>query len=136
MSVLLQLYVRLFIVVYGLYTFFNRGVAYTYLAEITWLLGIVLVVRYRKQLYLARDKSMLILLVLLGLNLVYMARGFLEYPVMEVVRDSFMLNYAGFVVIIALLKPFHKQILSGFAVVYTWFLWVVGAIFLDRKSVV
>lgn len=132
MSVLLQLYVRLFIVVYGLYTFFNRGVAYTYLAEITWLLGIVLVVRYRKQLYLARDKSMLILLVLLGLNLVYIARGFLEYPVMEVVRDSFMLNYAGFVVIIALLKPFHKQILSGFAVVYTWFPWVVGAIFLLR----
>lgn len=132
MSVLLQLYVRFFVFVYGLYTFFNRGVAYTYLAEAVWLIGMVLVVRYRKHLYLSRDRSMLVLLLLLFINLIYMARGFAAYPFMEVVRDSFMLQYAGFVVIIALLRPYHQQILAGFAVVYTWFPWVVCTTFLLR----
>jgi hypothetical protein len=36
---LTRVYMHFYLVVLALYVYFNRGIAYTYLAELTWLIG-------------------------------------------------------------------------------------------------
>lgn len=121
----LQFYLRFFLSVYALYLFFNRGVAYSFLAEINLVVGLLLAIRYRRQWSWVWDRSMMLLFVLLGINLLYVVRGIFSYPILDVLRDSFMFQYAYFLLVIALLRPLHPQLMRGLAQLYFVFPWVV-----------
>ena len=132
---LLSLYLRFFLSVYALYLFFNRGVAYSFLAEINLVVGLLLAIRYRRQWSWVWDRSMILLFVLLGMNLLYVVRGIFSYPFFEVLRDSFMLQYAYFILVVALLRPMHPQLMRGLARVYFIFPWVVVSTLLLRSFI-
>ena len=91
MELIKKLYLRFYFIVMAFYVFLNKGIAYSYLAETLWLGGIVLLFLNRKSLIIYWDKRIKIFVFLLLLSFVYILRGLIAYPLMEVVRDSFIL---------------------------------------------
>lgn len=89
------------ILVYGAYLYFNKGLAYSFLTEATLLVGVLLMIRERNQLSFVWNKATQCMAVLLGLNLLWVLVGLLRYPALDVLKDSFIFNYA-----LLLLIPF------------------------------
>jgi hypothetical protein len=110
---------RWVVAVYALYLFFNKGISYSFLSEITWLFGIVLVIRERNRFEIVWDKRVKILSLLVVLNFLWMLRGMLQYPPLDVIRDSFIFNYSFLIVIPFLylerLQEFTNKIFSLYA---------------------
>jgi hypothetical protein len=130
-----KFYISWFVFVYALFAYFNKGVAYTYLAEATWVIGVVLAIRHYRSIEFPLDRRFILLLVILAVTLVYMLRGFITYPFMDVIRDSFMFNYAYFVFIIFLLKDDIEILKEKIYTVYKWFPLVVTVSFLLRTFI-
>ena len=105
----------------ALYVFLNKGVAYTYFAEALLIIGIVILILSRKQFVLFVDKRVKILFFLLGINFIYILFGILRYPIFDVVRDSFIFNYAWFIFILFLFKEQMDFIWRSLYFIYQWF---------------
>lgn len=105
----------------ALYVFLNKGVAYTYFAEALLIIGIVILILSRKQFVLFVDKRVKILFFLLGINFIYILFGIIRYPIFDVVRDSFIFNYAWFIFILFLFKEQMDFIWRGLYFIYQWF---------------
>ena len=104
MNKLLQIYKIILLSVLALYINFGKGIAYGYLAEVLLLLGIVVILLQYKTYEVLWNKRIAILLFFLILNVFYVFRGRLNYPILEVLRDSFVINYALFVFIVFIFK--------------------------------
>jgi len=122
-------YINWFVFVYALYCYFNKGIAYTYLAEVTWLMGIVLMITQFRTLEFSWDRKIKLLLVWLGIGIIYILRGLKQYPLMDVIRDSFIINYSWFVLIIFLMKDQLPLLKHKLAEVYKWFPLIVTICF-------
>lgn len=121
MELIKKLYLRFYFIVMAFYVFLNKGIAYSYLAETLWLGGIVLLFLNRKSLIIYWDKRIKIFVFLLLLCFVYILRGLIAYPFMEVVRDSFIFQYGWFVFIIFLYANQQEEIWDRLFVIYKWF---------------
>lgn len=130
-----RLYLFFFLFVYALYCFFNKGVAYLYLAEICWVFGLALVIRERKSFEFVWDKRLMLISIMLAITLLYMIRGMMRYPILDVIRDSFMLNYVYFIFIIFLLRKELPELKKGLYIIYTWFPVVAASGFLLRTFI-
>lgn len=105
----------------ALYVFLNKGVAYTYFAEALLIIGIIILILTRKQFVLFVDKRVKILFFLLGINFIYILFGIIRYPIFDVVRDSFIFNYAWFIFILFLFKEQMDFIWRSLYFIYQWF---------------
>jgi hypothetical protein len=120
MNPLRQLYLNLYLLVYALYAFFNKGIAYGYFSEILLLVGLVWVVKDIRHLELPWTplfKTLVALVLVVCLQMLRSAGG---YPLVEVVRDSFVLNYAFFVIIVVYFKDQADYLWQGFYKIYAW----------------
>jgi hypothetical protein len=112
-------YFKWVVAVYALYLFFNKGISYSFLSEITWLFGIVLVIRERNRFEMVWDRRVKILALLLILTFLWVLKGLLQYPPLDVIRDSFIFNYSFLIVIPFLylerLQEFTNKIFSLYA---------------------
>ena len=82
------------VLVYAAYLYFNKGMAYSFMAECTLAFGVLLAIRERAQVAISWNPVSKIIAVLLAVNLIWVLRGLLSYGVYDVVRDSFIFNYA------------------------------------------
>ena len=109
------------ILVYGAYLFFNKGLAYSFLTEATLLMGVLLMIRERNTLAFTWNRTTQLMALLLGLNLIWMVVGFTRYNALDVLKDSFIFNYALLLLIPFLyldrLELFKQRIFQ----LYTWF---------------
>jgi hypothetical protein len=109
------------VLVYALYLFFNKGMSYSFFAEATLLVGILWTIRIRNQVSIPWITVTKIIAFLLGLNLIWLLRGLSSQSAFEVVRDSFIFNYAYFILVpflfIDRLDEFKKRIFH----LYAWF---------------
>ena len=109
------------VLVYALYLFFNKGMSYSFFAEATLLVGILWTIRIRNQVSIPWITVTKIIALLLGLNLIWLLRGLSSQSAFEVVRDSFIFNYAYFILVpflfIDRLDEFKKRIFH----LYAWF---------------
>ncbi len=61
-----EIYLNWLVVVYAVYCYFNKGIAYTYLAEATWLLGLLILLKnIRAYAFVWRKETILIVFFLL-----------------------------------------------------------------------
>jgi hypothetical protein len=131
MASLKRLYFHFFMLVYMLYAFFNKGIAYSYLTEVTLVLGILLILWNIRSYQFAWDKRMALLVIFMALSVLYIFRGIAAgYPVMEVIRDSVIFNYILFAFIVYFFReelPWLKQRLFA---IYKWFPAVMCCLFL------
>ena len=79
MRLIKNIYVNLYFIVLRLYLIFDKGIAYSFLVEFTWFVGIILVFINRKNiLFILNKKTKLICLFILIAN-IYLFVGIKNY---------------------------------------------------------
>ena len=121
MNKLIQLYKTIFISTLALYIYLGKGIAYGYFAEILLLIGILLLIKQRKSVNLFKGKIAYILNFLLLINLLYIAKGILNFGIIETIRDSFILNYIYFVFILLLFEESIEGLLKSIFNIYKYY---------------
>ena len=121
MELVKNLYLRAYLLVVTLYIFLNKGVAYTYLVEVLWLFGILLLLMHRKQVELIWNKTTKLILFFIAISFVYIIRGFTKYDIIDLIRDSFIFQYGWFVFILFLFKEKLEIIWETIFFIYKWF---------------
>ena len=120
MDLVKNLYLRAYLLVMTLYVFLNKGVAYTYLVEVLWLFGILLLLMHRKKVELIWNKSTKLILLFLAISFIYILRGFTKYDIIDLIRDSFIFQYGWFVFILFLFKEKLEIIWETLFFIYKW----------------
>jgi hypothetical protein len=121
MEIVKNLYLKAYLLIMTLYVFLNKGVAYTYLVEVMWLLGILLLFMHRKKVELIWNKTTKLLLFFIAIGFIYIIRGFSKYDIIDLIRDSFIFQYGWFVFILFLFKDKTTQIWETLFFIYKWF---------------
>jgi hypothetical protein len=121
MTPLRKLYVDFYLLVYALYAYFNKGIAYSYLAEILLVIGMIWFIKDLRKVELIWNRSMQLLVAFLIVSLIYIVRGMGKYPFIDIIRDSFMINYAAFVLVLLLMKDHVEYIKNGLYKIYKWY---------------
>ncbi|MEK0422608.1 MAG: hypothetical protein RLZ95_518 [Bacteroidota bacterium] len=121
MALIKNLYIRLYFIVMMLYVFLNKGVAYSFLVELLWASGIILLLLNRKTLEIPNTRQVKILFFFLAFSIIYILKGFISYPFIDVIRDSFIFQYGWLVFILFLFQHEQKFIWDRLFKIYTWF---------------
>ena len=135
MTALKKLYLDFYILIYALYAYFNKGIAYSYLAEALLVIGLIWFLKDIRKVEIIWTKSMKLLVLFLVITLLSIARGLGKYPLLDIVRDSFMLNYALFVFILMLFKHDIDYLKNGLYLVYKWYPLVITCSFLSLSYI-
>ena len=121
MALVKNFYIRLYFIVMMLYVFLNKGVAYSFLVELMWATGIVLLLLNRKTLEIPNTRSVKYLFFFLVVSFIYILKGIVSYSLFDVIRDSFIFQYGWFVFILFLFQNEQKFIWDRLFKIYTWF---------------
>ncbi len=120
MQILNRLYIKGYLLSIMLYSFFNKGIAYSYLAEIFLFLGIILIFFNRKKIEIYPEKKQLILLVFILVSFVYIIFYLFKYNAFNVFRDSLAFQYGWFAIIIFFLKEERDFFWETLIKIYKW----------------
>jgi len=135
MTALRKLYLDFYILVYALYAYFNKGIAYSYLVEVLLLIGLIWFLKDIRKVEIIWTRSMKLLVLFLVVTLLFIARAFGKYPLLDIIRDSFMLYYALFVFILLLFKKDIDYLKNGIYLVYKWYPLVITCSFLSLSFI-
>ncbi len=113
-------YIRLYLVVLMLYAFFNKGIAYSYLAELLLFSGAFLLFLNRKRVEFLMNKQYYIILFFILISGIYIFSSALQFPIIDVIRDSLCFQYAWFVLIIFFFKEESAFIWESIRKIYLW----------------
>jgi hypothetical protein len=116
-----RIYLNLYFFIMAWYVFFNKGVAYSYLVEILWLIGLILIFLSRRSYEFIWDIRAKFLAFFLFISIIYIPIGFRGYPFIDVIRDSFVFQYGWFVFIVFLFKEEQALVWKKIIAIYTWF---------------
>ena len=121
MTPLRKLYLNFYLLVYALYAYFNKGIAYSFLVEILLVIGMVWFVKDLRKIELIWNRSMQLLVAFLLISIIYIGRALGKYPLIDIIRDSFMINYAAFVLVLFLMKENIEYLKQGLYQIYKWY---------------
>ncbi len=102
------------------YAFFNKGIAYSYLAEILLITGVILIFLNRKHFEIHLDKKQIIIIILIALLFIYILFGLIKYNAFNVIRDSLAFQYAWFTLILFYFKDERNFIWDTLIQIYKW----------------
>jgi hypothetical protein len=120
MQLLNRVYIKLYFLVLLLYVFFNKGVAYSYMAETLLVAGIFILFINRKQFEIGLNKKQIIVSIFILISFLYILFGVFRYSVLNVLRDSLAFQYAWFAFIIYFLKNEYDFIWQKLILIYKW----------------
>ncbi len=120
MQLLNRLYLKGYFFSIILYAFLNKGIAYSYLAEIFLFTGIVLIFVNRKKIEIYTDNKQVILLGLILLSFIYVIISLFKYNAFNVFRDSLAFQYGWFAIIIFFLKEESEYFWKTLIKIYKW----------------
>jgi hypothetical protein len=120
MQLLNRIYIKVYFLSIMLYAFFNKGIAYSYLAEVILLFGIILIFLNRQKLEIYTEKKQLILLGLISLSFIYVIIYLFKFNPFNVFRDSLAFQYGWFAIVIYFLKEEREFIWDILLKIYKW----------------
>jgi hypothetical protein len=120
MQLLNKAYIKIYFFVLLLYVFFNKGVAYSFMAEILLVAGIFILFINRKQFEIGLDKKQIIVSIFILICFLYILFGVFQYSILNVLRDSLAFQYAWFAFIIYFLKNEYDFIWQKIIQIYKW----------------
>ena len=120
MQLLNRVYIKIYLIVLLLYVFFNKGVAYSYLAEILLVSGIFILFINRKKFEIGLDRKQIIVGIFLIISILFILVGVFQYSIFNVLRDSLAFQYAWFAFIIYFLKNEYDYIWQKIIQIYKW----------------
>jgi hypothetical protein len=120
MQLLNRAYIKLYFIVLLLYVFFNKGVAYSYMAEILLVAGIFLLFINRKQFEIRLDSKQILVGIFIIISILFILVGVFQYSIFNVLRDSLAFQYAWFAFIIYFFKNEYDNIWQKIIQIYKW----------------
>ena len=114
-------YLNLYFFVMACYVFFNKGVAYSYMVEVIWLLGFILIFLSRRSYEFVWDVRAKLLAFFLLVGIIYIPIGLRGHTIFDVIRDSFVFQYGWFVFIVFLFKEQQSMVWNKIIAIYSWF---------------
>ena len=120
MHLLNRAYINLYFFVLLLYVFFNKGVAYSYMAEIVLITGIFILFINRKQFEIALDSKQILVGIFIIVSFLFILVDVFKYSLLNVLRDSLAFQYAWFCFIIYFLKSEYNLIWQKIIQIYKW----------------
>ena len=120
MQLLNRIYIRTYFIIMMLYSFFNKGIAYSYLAEVLLITGAILIFFNRKHFEIYLNKKQITIIVLIFLMFIYILFGLIKYNAFNVIRDSLAFQYAWFAIILFYFKNERKYIWESLIKIYQW----------------
>lgn len=112
---------QFFLIVFSLYTYLNKGIAYSFLAEIVLFVGIILVVADFKNYIIPYSKPLLHIIIFAVVALLSIAYNLNKYLLTDIAKDAAVLVYPLFVFVLFLFIPFWGQFLKGLASIYAFY---------------
>ena len=104
MQLLNRVYINIYFFVLMLYVFFNKGFAYSYMAEFLLVLGILILFINRTHIELGLDNKQILVGIFIFVSSLFILAGVFQYQILNVLRDSLAFQYAWFAFIIYFLK--------------------------------
>ena len=120
MQLLNRAYIKLYFLVLLLYVFFNKGVAYSYMAEVLLLAGIFILFINRKYFEIALDRKQILVGIFIIVSFLFILVDVFIYSLLNVLRDSLAFQYAWFCFIIYFLKNEYDFIWQKIIQIYKW----------------
>ena len=120
MQLLNRAYIKSYLFILLLYVFFNKGVAYSYMAEILLVAGLFILFINRKQFEIGLDRKQIIVGIFLIMSFLFILFGVFQYSVLNVLRDSLAFQYAWFAFIIYFFKNEYDFIWQKIIQIYKW----------------
>ena len=120
MQLLNRAYLKLYFFVLLLYVFFNKGVAYSYMAEIILVVGIFILFINRIKFEIGLDRKQIIVGIFIIISFLFIIVGLFQYTILNVLRDSLAFQYAWFAFIIYFLKNEYDFIWQKLILIYKW----------------
>ena len=121
MQIIKNIYLKFYLLILTLYVFINKGIAYSFLVEILFLFGVLLFILLRKETYLIWDKKVKMLIFFMILSFIYIFVCAFKFPLIQIIRDSFVFQYAWFTLILFLFKDEKIYIWNTIYRIYKWF---------------
>ena len=120
MQLLNRTYIKFYFLVLLLYIFFNKGVAYSYMAEILLVAGIFILFINRKKFEIGLDNKQILIGIFIIISFLFILVGVFQYSILNVLRDSLAFQYAWFAFIIYFYKNEHDYIWQKIIQIYKW----------------
>ena len=120
MQLLNRAYIKLYFLLLLLYVFFNKGVAYSYMAEILLVTGLFILFINRKKFEIGVDRKQIIVGIFLIISILFILVGVFQYSMLNVLRDSLAFQYASFAFIIYFFKNEYDFIWQKIILIYKW----------------
>ena len=120
MQLLNRAYLKLYFLILLLYVFFNKGVAYSYMAEILLVAGLFILFINRKKFEIGIDRKQILLGIFIIISFLFIIIGVFQYPMFNVLRDSLAFQYAWFAFIIYFFKNEYDYIWQKIIQIYKW----------------
>ena len=93
MHLLNRVYIKTYFIVLLLYVFFNKGVAYSYMAEILLVAGIFILFINRKNLELGLDSKQILVGVFILISFLFILIGIFQYSIFKIQFQFLILNF-------------------------------------------
>jgi hypothetical protein len=120
MQLLNRLYIKGYFFLIMLYAFFNKGIAYSYFAEMFLLTGIILIFINRKNVEIFTEKKQMIILILIIISSLYLFFYLFKFNAFNVFRDSLAFQYAWFAIIVYSIKEEKEFIWDSLIQINKW----------------
>ena len=120
MQLLNRVYIKIYFLILMLYIFFNKGIAYSYIAEILLVAGIFILFINRKQFEIGLDSKPILVGIFIIISFLFILVGIFQYSILNVLRDSLAFQYAWFCFIIYFLKNEYNYIWHKIIQIYKW----------------
>ena len=121
MIFLKNIFLKSYFFVFLLYLIFDKGIAYSFLVELLWVTGLILIFINRKNYFFIFNLKSKIIFFLLILTNIYLLYGINKYPIFNVIKDSFSFNYACFTFILFLFINDKEKVWEKLKSIYTWY---------------
>ena len=125
-----KIYQGLLPFILALYIYLGKGIAYSYLAEMFWIVGLILIIIERRNINIIMNTRSVLLIIFLLLNILYIIRGLFHYSILDVIRDSFIFNYLLFSFIIFLYYDNYLLIIDKILKIYKYYPFVISILYL------
>jgi hypothetical protein len=120
MQLLNRAYIKIYLLVLLLYVFFNKGVAYSYMAELLLFAGILILFINRKSFEIGLDRKQILVGIFILVSFLFIVVGLFQYTILNVLRDSLAFQYAWFTFIMYFLKNEYNFIWQKILQIYKW----------------
>lgn len=114
-------YMHLYLVVFAMYTYLNKGIAYGFFAEAVLLLGLLLLVADLKQYVIPYSTPLLCVLIFISAAIIWSLLSLPTQPPAAILKDAAVFIYPAFVLVIFLFLPLWPQFIKGVVRIYAFY---------------